>query len=132
MARIYVGTYAKYNAGSIKGAWLDLEDYSDRDAFLEACRELHKDEQDPEFMFQGFEGFPRGFYNESSAPPDELWDWLKLDKDEQELLAVYQEHIGSDGDIDTARDAFMGKRNCKRMFEMKKLFLTSIAALSLA
>jgi len=52
MARIYVGTYAKYNAGSIKGAWLDLEDYSDRDAFLEACRELHKDEQDPEFMFQ--------------------------------------------------------------------------------
>ena len=41
MARIYVGTYAKYNAGSIKGAWLDLEDYADRDAFLEACRELH-------------------------------------------------------------------------------------------
>lgn len=25
--RIYVGTYAKYSSGSIKGAWLDLEDY---------------------------------------------------------------------------------------------------------
>jgi antirestriction protein len=59
MARIYVGTYAKYNAGSIKGAWFDLEDYSDRDAFLKACRELHKNEQDPEFMFQSFQDFPR-------------------------------------------------------------------------
>jgi antirestriction protein len=76
MARIYVGAYAKYNAGSIKGTWLDMEDYADRDAFLEACRELHKDESDPEFMFQDFEGFPRGFYNESSAPPDGLWGWL--------------------------------------------------------
>jgi hypothetical protein len=26
--RIYVGTYAKYNAGSIAGAWLDLDDYA--------------------------------------------------------------------------------------------------------
>jgi len=42
--RIYVGTYAKYNSGSIAGKWLDLEDYSDKEAFLEACAELHKDE----------------------------------------------------------------------------------------
>ena len=42
---------AKYNAGSIKGAWLDLEYYADRDAFLEACKKLHEDESDPEFMF---------------------------------------------------------------------------------
>lgn len=25
-ARVYVSTYAKYNSGSIQGAWLDLED----------------------------------------------------------------------------------------------------------
>lgn len=108
-ARIYVGTYAKYNAGSIKGAWLNLEDYSDRDSFLEACRELHNDEDDPELMFQDFEGFPRDFYSESSAPPDALWAWLDLDEDDRELLAVYQEHVDSDADIDRARDAFMGK-----------------------
>ncbi|MDO8250269.1 MAG: antirestriction protein ArdA [Rhodoferax sp.] len=24
--RVYVGTYAKYNEGSIEGGWLDLED----------------------------------------------------------------------------------------------------------
>ena len=39
-ARIYVGTYAKYNNGSIAGAWLNLDDYSDKDAFLAACRKL--------------------------------------------------------------------------------------------
>lgn len=50
-ARIYVGTYAKYNEGSIFGKWLDLSDYSDSEEFYEACRELHKDEEDPELMF---------------------------------------------------------------------------------
>lgn len=106
--RLYVGTYAKYNNGSIKGAWLDLEDYADRDAFLEACAELHKDEADPEFMFQDFEGFPRSLYNESSVS-DELFAWLELDEDDRELLAVYIDNVDSSGDIDNARDAFMGK-----------------------
>jgi antirestriction protein len=110
--RIYVGTYAKYNSGSIKGAWLNLEDYADRDAFLEACAELHKDEDDPEFMFQDYEGFPKSLYSESSVSY-ELWDWLDLDEDDRELLAVYQDNVDSDGDISQARDAFMGKADTK-------------------
>ena len=28
--QVYVGTYAKYNSGSIEGAWLDCEDYSSK------------------------------------------------------------------------------------------------------
>lgn len=111
-ARIYVGTYAKYNAGSINGSWLDLEDYSDKDAFLEACKELHKDEDDPEFMFQDYEGFPREFYNEGYIK-DDLFAWLELDEHDRELLAVYVENIDSSGDIDAARDAFYGKYNSK-------------------
>ena len=51
-AKVYVGTYAKYNKGSLYGKWLDLSDYEDRDEFYEACRQLHKDESNPEFMFQ--------------------------------------------------------------------------------
>ena len=58
--RVYVGTYGKYNNGSIKGAWLNLADYADKDAFYAACAELHKDESDPEFMFQDHEGIPEG------------------------------------------------------------------------
>lgn len=64
-ARIYVGTYAKYNDGSIFGKWLDLSDYSDKEEFYEACRELHKDEHDPELMFQDWEYIPSGLIGES-------------------------------------------------------------------
>ena len=47
-AWIYVGTNAKYNNGSIAGAWLDLSDYADREDFLTAARAVHADEADPE------------------------------------------------------------------------------------
>lgn len=104
--RIYVGTYAKYNNGSIKGAWIDLEGL-DKESFLEKCLELHKDESDPELMFQDYEGFPEKFYGESHIK-DELWDWLELDEDDRELLEVASEAIDSE-DIEHARDKFMGR-----------------------
>ena len=108
-ARVYVGTYAKYNSGSIAGKWLDLSDYSDRDAFLEACRELHADESDPELMFQDFEGFPRAWYSEHSAPPEILWEWLELGEDEQQAFAVYAEHYGDGAEIEGFREAWQGQ-----------------------
>lgn len=104
--QVYVGTYAKYNSGSIAGAWLDLEDYSDHDEFIEACKELHKDEADPELMFQDYEGFPESFYCECSISAD-LWDWLELDEDDREMLDAYITCFGS-GTIEQARDAFQG------------------------
>ena len=64
-AKVYVGTYGKYNIGSLSGAWLDLSDYSDKEEFYEACRELHKDEEDAEYMFQDWENVPEGLIGES-------------------------------------------------------------------
>jgi len=52
---IYVGTYKKYNEGSIYGEWLQLSNYSSYDELLEAMQELHHDEEDPEFMLQDYE-----------------------------------------------------------------------------
>ncbi|MDV3579885.1 antirestriction protein [Elizabethkingia anophelis] len=52
---IYVGTYKKYNEGNLFGEWLNLSDYSDYDELLDAMKELHNDEEDPEFMFQDYE-----------------------------------------------------------------------------
>ena len=60
MAKVYVGTYKKYNEGSLKGGWLNLADYASYGDFLKACKSLHKDERDPEFMIQDNEGFPDG------------------------------------------------------------------------
>jgi len=107
--RVYVGTYAKYNDGSIEGEWIDLEGH-DAESFHNACLELHKDEADPELMFQDFEGFPREYYGESGLDP-KLWDWLQLSEEDQKLLSVYCAVIGDDADIDKAREAFSGTAN---------------------
>ena len=45
----------KYNNGSIEGKWFDLSDFSDKYEFCEACKELHADEEAPEYMFQDWE-----------------------------------------------------------------------------
>lgn len=76
--RVYVGTYAKYNNGNLFGAWLDLTDYSDKDAFIEAALELHEDEADSELMFQDFEGFPRSLYGECSISED-VWSMIETE-----------------------------------------------------
>ena len=107
-AQVYVGTYAKYNNGSIGGAWIDLESCGDVDNFLEKCAELHANEADPELMFQDIKGFPRSFYGESHIDPA-VFDWLELDEDDRELLEVYQDNVESNGDIAAAREAFSGK-----------------------
>ena len=75
-ARLYVGTYAKYNNSSLVGAWLDLTDYTSAEDFYIACAELHKDESDPEFMFQDFEGFHKSLYDESGNI-DAIYEYLK-------------------------------------------------------
>ena len=108
-ARLYVGTYQKYNSGSIEGKWIDLEDYTDKDAFLAACAALHSDESDPEFMFQDFEGIPRRLYSEGCVD-DAIWEWLALDESDRELLEAYLEatSAGPEHTIDDARDAFAG------------------------
>ena len=45
-ARIYVGTYAKYNNGSLQGEWVELSDFYDLDGFMERCAEIHEDEEE--------------------------------------------------------------------------------------
>ena len=107
-ARVYVGTFAKYNSGSIKGAWVDLEDCASHGDFIAECQRLHSDEPDPELMFQDFEGFPKAYCSESAIDPA-VFDWLELDEDDRELLAVYQNAVDSDADIERAREAFCGK-----------------------
>jgi antirestriction protein len=73
---VYVGTYRKYNNGSLLGKWIDLNEYQDAEEFYQACAALHWDESDPEFMFQDWEGIPNQFICESGLLP-EYWDYLK-------------------------------------------------------
>lgn len=98
-ARIYVGTYGKYNSGTLCGAWLNLSGYSDKEEFLEACRELHNDEKDPEFMFQDWENIPEGLISESWLSENffDLRDAVNdLSDTEQEAFFVWCNHNLSD------------------------------------
>lgn len=108
--QVYVGTYAKYNNGSIQGKWLDLSAYNDETEFLEACAALHSDESDPEFMFQDYEGFPSEFYSESGLSAD-LWDWLALSDDDREVLTAFIECVGSHygATLEMAQEAYRGE-----------------------
>lgn len=106
-AKIYVGTYGKYNAGSIFGKWLDLSDYSDKDEFNEACRELHKDEEDAEYMYQDWENIPESLIGESwlSEKFFELRDAVEdMDDTRQEAFFVWCNHKGHDFEKADAAD----------------------------
>lgn len=104
---IYVGTYAKYNDGNLYGAWLDLEQYTDKDDFHAACLELHKDEEDPELMFQDWEGIPNGMISECSLD-ETIFDFIELSDKDQEVVIAYRDHIDTNGSIQDAMDSFTG------------------------
>ncbi len=98
-ARIYVGTYAKYNEGSIFGKWMDLSDYSGSEEFYKACKELHADEEDPELMFQDYENIPSGLISESWLSPNVfavIEAVTKLDDTQQEAFTVWCSFTSND------------------------------------
>ncbi|TDE13206.1 MULTISPECIES: antirestriction protein ArdA [Dyadobacter] len=101
--RIYVGTYAKYNDGSLFGKWMDLSDYIDLKDFYQACLELHQDEKDPELMFQDWEYIPDFLISESSLN-EYTFEYLEevtgMDEDRARALEIYCKDIASWPDKD--------------------------------
>lgn len=90
--RVYVGTYAKYNAGSILGQWLNLSDYADLAEFYQTCLLLHDDEESPEPMFQDYENVPEMLISESSLD-DNVYAYMEgvseMDASRAEALEIY-------------------------------------------
>ena len=84
---VYVGTYSKYNNGNLAGEWIDITDFLDWEEFVEYCKNIHSDEDEPELMYQDFENFPNG---------------IELCEDTFELLQKYANHENKD-----ALDAFI-------------------------
>lgn len=108
---IYVGTYHKYNSGSIAGAWVDMTEISDREDFENLCRELHSDEDDPEFMFQDWQNIAESLISESGLS-DEYWGMHEalgtLSADEHEAYQTFVKYTGNVSEEDF-RDAYQGK-----------------------
>lgn len=110
--KIYVSTYAKYNNGSLDGAWVTLTDFPTYEDFVEHCRNLHRDERDPEFMVQDYEFFPDAWYSESGLPSEETFDkiqeYASLDDDERDAYAAYLNIGFGNEDIDDFRERYQG------------------------
>ena len=111
--KVYVGTYAKYNNGSLDGEWVDLTDFVLYEDFVDHCRELHKDEKDPEFMIQDYEGYPSSWYHESGLPSEDefykIQELSELDETEKEAYAAFCELGWSDDSVDNFRDSYFGE-----------------------
>ena len=54
-AKIYVGTYGKYNAGSIFGKWLDLSDYSIKTSLTKRVGNSTKTKKMPNICIRDWE-----------------------------------------------------------------------------
>ncbi len=109
---IYVGTYGKYNSGSINGAWLKLRDYKTIEEFYAAAKKLHSNEYDPELMFQDYEDIPKAFIGESHIDPV-IFDLIHWDNQSIDLEAFYdylENHlsysVNQDHDIKELIDGF--------------------------
>tara|TARA_A100000171_G_scaffold37434_1_gene36437 strand:+ start:525 stop:1013 length:489 start_codon:yes stop_codon:yes gene_type:complete len=107
--QIYVGTYGKYNDGNLAGKWLQISDYQNKHEFVEACRKLHEDEHDPEFMFQDWEGLPDNTVGESHLD-DLVFDFANIDQDDRDIIDAYMDATGQELDdaLENALDSFRG------------------------
>lgn len=97
--RVYVGTYGKYNSGSIAGGWIGLKECKDYNEFLSKCHKLHKRERDPEFMIQDIEGFPDGL---------NCGEWLSQEEFNDVMQACREEEADELSFADALRAVLLG------------------------
>jgi antirestriction protein len=126
--QIYVGTYAKYNNGSIEGVWLDLTNYSDKNEFYVACAALHSDEEDPEYMFQDWEGIPDHYISECHID-DKFWEFQELTADwDEDRIAAFQiwiDHTGSCDSISEQIESF--EENYRGIYDSETAYAEELA-----
>ena len=121
-AAVYCGTYGKYNVGSLGGGWLQLAKYKDANEFLKACKELHKDEKSPEFMFQDTEYIPKEFYSESEIYP-EIFTTIQaiksMNEEQQAAFEIYCEENAAIPDMFDVDEFFASYKPSKKQNQNK-------------
>ena len=114
---VYVGTYGKYNEGSLCGLWIDLSSFSDYDDFIDFCKAIHADEEDPELMAQDYEAFPRQWYNEGFMSEDDfdhIQEYTELcDKYDVDAVDDYMEFAD---ELDNFEEAYCGEWDSEEDF----------------
>ena len=116
-AAIYCGTYAKYNNGSIKGAWIDLTLVSDEEEFNEICSAIHEDEEDAEFMFQDWQSIPARYISESGLDSEYFEYKDKIEGMSETMAEAYEEYINEGGyNGEEFEDMYQGQYESEEAF----------------
>lgn len=113
---VYVGTYHKYNCGSIFGKWFDLTEFDGREDFYEACQALHADEWDAEFMFQDWEGIPSQFVSECSIDWDFIAAYKRAEEEGREAAFIAWAEYTGECDYDAFDDVYRGEAESEEDF----------------
>ena len=117
---VYCGTYHKYNNGSLYGMWVDLTTFYDEEDLFEFLHRLHADEEQPEFMFQDYENFPRKFYSECASIDEfrDLYEWINMDEDDRKKCKEYWDEIDESRDTRDILDAFVYEGDANEFYDM--------------
>ena len=107
---LYCGTYGKYNSGNFRGMWVDLSTFDSYEDFLNFCKAIHADEDDPEIMYQDYENMPRSLYHESMGEEgfNKIAEYCELCDDYSvEAVEDFLEWDSTD-DLGRMHDAYVG------------------------
>ena len=107
---LYCGTYGKYNSGNLSGMWVNVSTFDDYEDFVNFCKAIHADEDDPELMFQDFENMPDSLYSESMREEgfEKIMEYCELCDDYSvEAVDDFLEWDSTD-DLNRMHDAYVG------------------------
>ena len=120
---LYCGTYGKYNSGNLGGMWVNLSTFESYEDFINFCKAIHADEEDPELMYQDFENMSRSLYHESIGEEEfnEILKYCEL-CDDYCVSAVddFLEWFRPE-DLDNMHDAYAGVYDSEEDFAMEIL-----------
>lgn len=109
--KVYVGTYAKYNNGSIAGDWIKLADCKDYQDFIRKCHKLHHDEREPEFMIQDTDDLPDGLSCGEWLSEKDFNDIMEASKEEDGVETIAARLRAALKKLDGGAKATKAKRN---------------------
>ena len=107
---LYCGTYGKYNSGNFNGMWVNVSTFGSYEYFIDFCKAIHADEEEPELMFQDGENIPDSLCGESMGE-EEFTNLLKYcdlcDDYSVEAVDDFLEWFRPE-DLDNMQDAYVG------------------------
>ena len=115
---LYCGTYGKYNSGNFSGIWVDVSTFDDYEEFINFCKAIHADEEDPELMYQDYENMPDSLYHESMGEKEfnKIAEYCELCDDYGVSAVDDFLEWDSPEDLDMMHDAYVGVYDSREDF----------------